>query len=385
MYLLRDLGLDVPACFAAANLINSSWALRPFWGYLSDRIGNRNKQLTVLFLLAGVLWLTVQSSLNIYFVITLLVLCELSVAVSITVADAYVIKIAKHDGIALPRHHRFRIAGKIAASFIGGRLLSVPDDQRMDRIHLIFTIQSVVFFLVTLFSYVKLKETDYVEVKFDEEGMAPESPPEEKTPEYDESISFFTNIYRLINSNPSIRSLIVYLTILAALPDAGTSISYFLIGPMRLTPMTMAIVDAIKGVCDFLGTYIDQNINVPRVIYTFSFTGNLLAIPTMILICRTSHFENEWILFISTAIASYGGSMLATATSVHAAKASPAGKEAGSYNGIINVPMIGQIVGFSLSYFMTKYFKIDHDEFTHLPEFFAVTAFLSSFMVFFKI
>lgn len=352
-YLLRDLGFDIPTCFVAANLINLPWAFRPFWGYLSDRIAMRYRQLSVLFFAAFVVWSVLSEFRNPHFIVFMLTLAAISTAAGHTIADALVVRLGVNDSRAMSTHHRYRIVGKIIASCISGKLLTDGVD-----VSVIFNIEAILY-LIAAASIFNARHESYVE------------PTTYET-------SYVDEMTTVIRDDAQIRQLLFIVTLTDALPNAVNSIQYFIVGPLCLSPSTLATVEVVKGAFDVAGTYVDPTTKVCDVLYAFGTSHNLMLIPTISLVCRTAIGVNDaWLIYPTTAVHAFTQSALITVFTWNAARVSPAGKEGAMFNGIVSLPMLGQSIGFLSTWGMTKWYGIDHDAFENLSNLVTMTSILS--------
>lgn len=378
MYLMRDLGLDVAECYVASTTIDIVWFLRPWLGNWSDRLGRRHLQLVAIFTLAFVCCATVSLLSNTKNLIALFVIAlgvaESAVAIGLTVSDAYVVRLAKSNPHVMPQHHRWRIVGSMVAAGCSAWMLTVPESQRQARTKGVYLIQGCVFLVSGLFAAACLRSRDTYDVV---DSTADDV---ESSTKYDESKSYEWNVFNLAWNDDVVRALVVFVLISCTLPSSGTAVSYFLIGPIGITPATFAIMDVIRGLCNVAATFVDPTLEAKRTMLAFATTGLLLTIPTMMIVCRVVApiLDDRWILFPNVAISNFVGMFLSMSISVNVSRIAPEGKEGGAYNGIVSIPNIGQTVGIPLTFLLTKYYEIDHDEFTNLPQFVALTSVLTS-------
>lgn len=373
-YFLRELGLDVASCYAAATLINSPWSLRPFWGYWSDRIGRRHAQLAVLFAAAFVCWMIVRETHDEYAAVAMLLLCEISAAAGLTIADAYVVKLtARGDDAAMPKHQRFRIVGRVAASFASGHLLDALGVER-DALMLSFLIQGLIYLAAAPCAFFFLKEgTAYARVAQKEEGdeeeggaPAPASPP-----------WHVVQVMQLAWSDRSVRAMLICLLLFSSLPDTGSSLQYFVAGPLHVGPLTFATMDAVRGACEFMGTFVSPSTIRPRsAAVALVVVANAVAIPMVGIVTRSTApwIDDGALLILSAAISAWVASAFSIVFAVRVSQIAPEGKESGIYSGIVSIPTLGQCVAVPATYALTRGFGIDHDSFADLPVFFTSTA-----------
>lgn len=368
-YLLRELDLDVANCYAAATLVNAVWGLRPVFGYVSDWAGHRHMQLAGLFITAFFSWMIVRGMHQVSMVIGMLVMCEITAAAGLTIADAYVVRMTKDDDGAMPKHHRFRIVGRIAASFLSGHMLTKWGTTHQ-TIVFVFLMQALVYLVAAPWAVLFLEE----------EEEEPEKAKDAEQPQQEEgvkSVWYVRQVMDVVWAHPKIRFVLVCFTLYAALPDSGTSVSYFLVGPLRISPLTLATIDAVRGVFDFLGTFTDPNVPVDDALTTLFSVGNVLGIAVGAVVCRSCVWiDDAVVLVITSAISAWISSAFSTVFSVQIAKISPKGKEGGFYNSVVSIPNVGQLVGVCITYLMTRGYAIDHDDFSRLPEFTVVTSIL---------
>jgi nucleoside diphosphate kinase len=383
-YLLRELGLDIASCYAAATVINLPWALRPMYGYLSDKIGRRHIQLSILFFLSFLIWLGIRVVRDAVSAIALLTICEIAPAAGLTIADAYVVRLTKEDARAMPKHHRYRIIGKILASFASGKILS-DFKPTLDTISAVFLAQALLFLAYVPITIMFLRAGSNAD---DAYKIVPQTNPESSTeaeePASISRCSHTREVFQIAWKHKEIRYALIVFTVFAALPDPGTSVAYFLIGPLSVSPIMLAIVDATKGLFDFLGTFVNPNVSLVRAMSAYLAIINLLCVPIMAIVTRSAVYfiDDRLILLLSSCISSWLSSAFTTIYTVNIAKISPEGKEGGIFNGIISIPAIGQLIGVGLTYALTKYYEIDHDHFRYLSEFVFTTSLAGCFVSF---
>lgn len=377
-YLLREIGLDVASCYAAATVINIPWSLRPLWGHASDLVGHRHAQLAVIFFCAFAVWMalrTIKDSAAA--VIAALLVAEVAAAAGLTIADAYVVRLTKKDDAAMPKHHRFRILGRILASFLSGHMLAQGGVSH-DAIATVFLVQSVVFLVAAPLAALFLQEDDpeYDPVPQKEESdaeapKAPEAPPLSPA-------EYVREVLRIAWANPPIRFLVVVFTVYAALPDSNSAFSYFLVGPLRVSPLTLGSLEAVRGACDFLGTFVRTDVPPEKALTAMLSVANVLCVPMVAVVCRAvaGWLDDRAILFATTAVSAWVASAFATVFTVAVAKVSPHGKEGGTFNGILSIPSAGTFLGFLSTYALTRAFGVNHDDFSRLPDFVALTSLL---------
>lgn len=382
-YLLRSLA-DVATCDADAKLINLAWALRPVWGYLSDRAGPRHLQLATLFVFAFAIWMAVRATTGLAGVVTLLALVEIAPAASLTIADAYVVRLTKSDPAAMPKHHRFRIAGRVVASCVSGKALS-EFGTGTDTVHALFLAQGLIFLVAApAFALTLDRERDagYARVapsEPDAEASAtkPAETPSETPSEPDERWFAHTReVLAIAWRDPQIRLLTIVFTAFAALPDPGTSVMYFVAGPLNISPLALAAADAARGLFDFLGTYARTDVALSSALLANLSVANLLCVPMSAIVTRAASrvLDDRAMILMSSCIGAWIGSAFSTVYSIAVARAAPEGKEGGVYNGIISIPMLGALPGAGLTYALTRAYDIDHDSFGRLPEFVLTTS-----------
>lgn len=376
-YLLRELGLSVADCYAAATVVNLPWSFRPLFGLISDWAEHRHHQLAVISFMAFVLWMITRTVHNAHAAVFLLFLCEFTPSAGLTIADAYVCRISKRDDAAMPKHHRFRIMGRLLGSFLSGNILHKWGTSH-EVIAYIFLIHAMVYMFSAPFAALFLEEdTDVYQVVAQKDLPEEEETNKEDGPKqsWAENIR---EVLRIAWTTPSIRFLLIFFTVFAALPDSGTSIQYFLVGPIHISPLTLATIELVRGAFDFLGTFVNFDVRADKAMTTYISMGNLLCIPIMAVVCRTvtNWMSDEMILITSSAISAWAASAFATLFTIQVAKLSPPGKEGGFYNTLISIPNVGQMVGVSATYAMTRYYRINHDDFSNLPQFVFTTSVL---------
>lgn len=357
-YLLRELGLDVASCYAASTLINLPWTFRPMFGYLSDRVKRRHAQLGMLFFFAFVMWMIAREAKDATILILVLFLAETAAAAGLTIADAYVVRLTTRDDAAMPKHHRYRIMGKILASYLSGYALNHFGSNR-DTIYALFLVQGVVYLLASPFVASCLRESDEYETIVQH--------PFEHARE----------VMRIAWDNKPVRFMLACFTLFACLPDAGSSVSYYLVGPLRISPLTLATMDAVRGGFDLLGTWANPHACPRRATLAYLIVCNVLSLPMMALVCRCALIDDRALLLTSTAISAWISSAFSTVVTVSVAKISPAGMEGGAYNGIVSLPNVGQVFGIASTYALTKSYAINHDDFRRLSDFLAMVCALS--------
>ncbi len=371
-YLLREIGLNVADCYAAATTINVPWSLRPIWGYMSDWAGNRHRQLSFMFLMAFVLWMIVRGvNEPVGFVVFLLLVCEIAPSAGLTIADAYVVRMTKRDRSAMPKHHRFRILGRILAGRAFAAFASWHEFMDRDAVNTFFLVQALVFMVAAPLALAFLREDDDAPTKTEEDVPAEAEAPKN-------TVERVREVARIGWNNRPVRVLLICSVAFAALPDAGTSVQYFLVGPLRISPHTLATIDTVRGIFDFLGTFVRTDVDLERAISAMLSVSNLMCVPILAVVCRSvvDWVDDATILIASSAVGAFASSAFSTVCTVKIAEISPHGREGGVYNSLISVESVGKVVGVFLTYILTKWYEIDHDNFSALPDFVVLTSLL---------
>lgn len=378
-YLLREMGLSIADCYAAATIVNLPWSFRPLFGLISDWAGSRHHQLAVLSFMAFCFWMVVRTVHDAYAAVFLLVICEITPAAGLTVADVYATRITKRDDAAMPKHHRFRILGRLFGSFLSGNMLHKWGTTH-DVIAFIFLIHALVFLVSTPLAALFLEEDTDTYMAVAQKDLPEEEviPKEEERSQPQSWMDHIRDVLRIAWNAPSLRFLLICFTVFAALPDSGTSVQYFLVGPLRVSPLTLATIELVRGAFDFLGTFVNPAVQADKAMVTYISMGNLLCIPIMAIVCRTviDWMSDEMILITSSAISAWVASAFATLFTINLAKMSPEGSEGWVYNTLISIPNVGQVIGVTTTYYMTRYYGINHDDFRNLPQFVFTTSVL---------
>ncbi len=351
-YLMKNLEFSISNIAIIITLINLPWFFRVPIGFISDKIGNREIQIFSLFLYCSALWaiLGFNPQLPPPVVCVFMGFQELGAASILTIVDSLLVVATRADENVPVRSFQFRTVGKMASEFVSAYLLQYSND-----IYLIFRLEALWNLLMAIYVglfFVWGRQQYAILPTQDIKG---------------ETLSYFANLRVTLTKSTPIRDLILFLMFMYSIPDASGANMYYYIGPLGYTPMDMGNMAVISNMYSLIGAEFKIK-NIRRLSMFYASMGNLINIPTLLIITRVSmHFVDDTIVsYLSTAVMSIMTSIVSVSFITAASMASGEGNEGSAFSTYVTLPTVGAIFNIAGTYALIQNLEVNHHNFENL-------------------
>jgi hypothetical protein len=350
--------------------VNAAWLFRPFFGILIDRIESLEITLIFTSFLSGLLWLWLAVSVDQAILsVVLLSVVEFGPAISLTVADAMMVKYARRTGNwSVPQWCQVvRQLGKSAAGLAGS-------SQMRFGYRTMYYQQAVI---LCVFSNLLLA----IELRRGCKRITPASPdPKNTTTTTEEDGGGAEDIKDGVH-----RSFAVYLFVSTLMPSSASAILLFLSGPMQFPTTIFGLLEFTELVSILGSCFTFARLSVSALTYMISVSVVMANVFLLGVIARQNIVDDSLILVTASIWISFITSVVHSRFTVETTKASPKGTEATFYAFYSFIPGLGQFLGALVTMALTAYYKIDHDNFEKLTLFHGACSIFQSLALFLSV